>query len=533
MHRLPICCLLLASLSYADDGITPAARLGLEIGPDTTVVSGPLNEFGYPDFLRALDTRMAANVSVEENFWALMWQAMGNVERSSPEMIHEIEAKLGVAIGTERRMYNIFHANQTRVTELAEMQGQASSRPWTREEFPEIAEWLDTNTEELDLVQEAVTRPKAYCPLVTGSDYETTPMIAVLLPHVQGCRDVSRQLTARAMLRLAEGDERGAWEDLLACHRLAHHCGQGWTIIERLVGVAIHANAHDPTTVWLSHSTLSPEQLLTRWEELAPAMEPISFADCVDVGERMMFIDTVLALQTGRVSSRELYALAVSTPEPANGEKLFEADILAEFSNAKYKLYDLVLFASDINETLRYGNSMYDDLHRILSLPNHLERKAQMNDPNGRLAENSAISSSTESLLVEYFLSSDEEFEILPARMMTGMLMPAIKQAEEAQTRMAAKSYTLQAAFAVKIAIGLTGEVPDDIASLRDLGDLVPMIPLDPYTGNDLQIVEDARGLVIYSFGTDGQDDGGVTWGEIPDSGDQYDDQRAILTLAR
>jgi hypothetical protein len=529
MYRLAICCLLASSVALADDP-SAAERIGLEIGPDTTVISGPLNEFGYPNHLRYLDEQMAAGVTREENFWAGMWEACGNFEGSSPEFIQEVEAKLGIEIGAERKMVNIFDDPAT-VNRLGEMQGQASSRPWTRDEFPEIAEWLDANADELDLVHEAVTRPKAYSPLVCGSNYQATPMIAVLLPHVQGSRDVARQLTARAMLRLAEGDEAGAWDDLLTCHRLANHLGKGWTMIERLVGIAIHAMAQDPTALWLSQSTLPPDELLACWEELAPALAPISFAECVNVGERMMFVDTVLALQTGRVSSRELYGLA-ETPVQSDGLKLFETDILADLNDAKFKLYDLVMFASDINETLRYGNGMYDDLHRILLLPNHLDRVARMNDPEGKLAENAAIVGSTESVLAEYFLSSDEDFELLPARMMTGLLMPAIKQAEEAQTRMHGKAATLQAAFAVKIAIALTGETPADIASLRDLGNAVPPIPLDPYSGGELLLVEDPRGLVIYSVGTDGQDDNGFTFGDLGDTGADLDDQRAILTVS-
>ena len=363
-----------------------------------------------------------------------------------------------------------------------------------------------------------------------------SPLISVLLPHVQQSREVARQMTTRAMLRLGEGDSEGAWEDLLTLHRLANHLGKGWTMIERLVGVAIYAIVQQPTCHWLSQSNLSPEELLAHWEALAPAIEPISFAECVDIGERFMFIDTVLALQTGVVSSRELFPMFEPSAVLSDGGSAAEDEmsrILSQLHSARFRIYDLVLFGADINETLRYGNRMYDEFGRAMSSPIHLERIAMLSgDGNTEFERNSSIASSPESLLAEYFLASDEDFERLPARMMTGMLTPAVRQCEEAQTRMEGKAAALQAAFAVKIAMTMTGEIPRDLASVQALGDAVPAIPLDPFTGGPLHLHEDARGLVVYSYGTDGEDDLGFTWGDDPNGGTDYDDQRAILFLA-
>ncbi len=530
------CCLLLTSSVHADDELTPAEQIGLEIGRDTTVITGPINEFGYPDHLRWLDAQMAEGVAPDENFWVGMWQACGNMDLSSSEHIHEVEVRLGISIGLERKLvglHDLYGDDEARLQVLYDHQNQVSQRPWTRDEFPEIAEWLDSNAEVLALVREACARPKAYSPLISGEG--ASPLISVLLPHVQQTREVARLLSARAMLKLGEGDSAGAWEDLLTSHRLAHHLGKGWTMIERLVGVAIHAIAQQPTCHWLSQSDLSPEDLLAHWEELAPAIEPISFAECVDVGERFMFIDTVLALQTGVVSSRELFPMFEPSAVLSDGGSAAEDEmsrILSQLHSARFRIYDLVLFGADINETLRYGNRMYDEFHQAMSSPVHLERIAMLTGRSAEQARNESIASSPESLLAEYFLASDEEFEQLPARMMTGMLTPAVRSCEEAQTRMEGKVVSLQAAFAVKIAMATTGEIPESLAAVASLGDAVPAIPRDPFTGGELHMHEDFRGIVIYSFGTDGEDDLGFTWGDHPDGGTDYDDQRAIITLA-
>ncbi len=167
-----------------------------------------------------------------------------------------------------------------------------------------------------------------------------------------------------------------------------------------------------------------------------------------------------------------------------------------------------------------------------MSSPHHLERKALLSDHDSELADNRAIADRPETLLAEYFLSSDEDFETLPARMMTGVSLSTYSHIEESQTRMEAWSAILAGAFAVKIAMGRTGEIPSYIASVRELGHGVPMIPLDPFTGNELTLLRDERGLVLYSVGTDGQDDGGLTYGEHPDERSlEYDDLRAIIAL--
>jgi hypothetical protein len=96
-------CLLLSSAAFADDVPTAAERIGLEFGPDTTVVNGPLNEQGYPDYVRWLDDQMAAGITAEENVWAQLWHATGNWERSSPEFLEALELRLGVSVSREQR----------------------------------------------------------------------------------------------------------------------------------------------------------------------------------------------------------------------------------------------------------------------------------------------------------------------------------------------------------------------------------------------------------------------------------------------
>lgn len=86
-----------------------ASAIGLQLGPDTTVITAPLNASGYPDYAAALDAELSAQVSRDENFWVPMWQAIGNGERSSDEFLSELERKLGISIPREPRQIGRAH----------------------------------------------------------------------------------------------------------------------------------------------------------------------------------------------------------------------------------------------------------------------------------------------------------------------------------------------------------------------------------------------------------------------------------------
>ena len=229
------------SLSDPDHQIT--------ISPETTVFTEPLKPNGDVDFIAAVDDRLSEGVTPENNAVVLLVEAFGPGEIRA-ENRSEFFAKLGVPALPEVGDYLI--GEYAYAKELADSSGQhvgdvseaffenraeASSRPWTRDEFPEVAAMLERNSEALDLVVQASRRPRYYSPLI--ADEEFPMLIGVLLPIEQQQREGVRQLTARAMLKLEEGDAEGAWEDLLACHRLARRLSESWSLIGGLVAIAI------------------------------------------------------------------------------------------------------------------------------------------------------------------------------------------------------------------------------------------------------------------------------------------------------
>ena len=152
---------------------------------------------------------------------------------------------------------------------LAEF-ARAQRQPWNRADCPLAAEWLDANTKPLELIEQATRRSRYYSPLVTS----TTLMEAE--STVQNSREAFRLLAVRAMFRLGADDVEGAWNDLLAGHRLAGLVGQrASTMNSYMIAIALSGlrllramrNGHS------SHTVLTFEQAqkcLADFDQLPP-----------------------------------------------------------------------------------------------------------------------------------------------------------------------------------------------------------------------------------------------------------------------
>ena len=156
---------------------------------------------------------------------------------------------LGIASTTEEGQYFIdWHKHRQRqqkadddAAPLATPENSLAvpRKPWTAKELPDLAAWLHENERPLALVIEASKRSQYFNPLVPPqTDGRSNGFQSAMLPNVQMCRDLAQALVCRATLRIAEGNLDSAWQDLLACHRLARLEGRGGTVTELVVARA-------------------------------------------------------------------------------------------------------------------------------------------------------------------------------------------------------------------------------------------------------------------------------------------------------
>jgi hypothetical protein len=102
---------------------------------------------------------------------------------------------------------------------------------------------------------------------------------------------------------------------------------------------------------------------------------------------------------------------------------------------------------------------------------------------------------------------------------LVALLAPAISKVGEADRRSRAEVRCTVAALAAERYRQAKKDWPGTLNDLVDAGYLL-QVPLDPYDAQPLRMKRTADGLVIYSVGADGQDNGGnVDWRHTTDPG--------------
>lgn len=127
--------------------------------------------------------------------------------------------------------------------------------------------------------------------LSTGCDWELLPRlkaegVALLLPELQPQRELARALALRTRLELAGGRFDAAEKSLRTGFQLAKHVGEGPTLINLLVGLAIQATFLDRVDDWVARPG-SPNLYWALTALPAPLIDPRPAFD----GETL-FVDT-------------------------------------------------------------------------------------------------------------------------------------------------------------------------------------------------------------------------------------------------
>lgn len=110
----------------------------------------------------------------------------------------------------------------------------ACDRPWSADEFPPVAEWLDSQHDVLSQMQ--IPRDaKFFIPLFSNNG-----MVLTAIPeHHSAMRAIARTFSIRANRALSEKRWSDAWDDISHIKQLGQLCGQGPSFYDTLVGVAI------------------------------------------------------------------------------------------------------------------------------------------------------------------------------------------------------------------------------------------------------------------------------------------------------
>jgi acetyl esterase/lipase len=488
--------------------------VAMTISKETTYITEPLRSDGYVNYVAALNQRLREGVTPENNAAVPFLKAMGPGE-IGPQYRDEYFRLLGIGPLPEKGDYYVDadkYAKASKdagrpVTGEEEKQWQdiytaqvtpAMKRAWSKKEFPLLAGWLAANEKPLALLVEASKRPRRYDPLYP----ENGSVLAALLPQLNQYREAARVLTARAMLRVDEGKLDEAWADLLACHRLARLVGQGSTLIDALVAIAMDRLACGGDQ-GLLQARLTPAQIARMRADLDKLPPLPKMVDKINVAERFMFLDCV-----GMIA-RDGFRAMSGLSGPAKPEGLF--DMLAD-SAARMMI--------DWDQILRMGNSWYDRMADACGKPVRAERAAAMDKIEGELKKLAAKAKDWKSQGLSMLGNPRSALSERIGQMFVSLLLPAVGAAVGAEDRGTMQFEVTRLAFAVAAYHADRGTYPEKLADL--VPKYVAEVSKDIFNASDLHYRQEGGGYLLYSVGRNGKDDGGKGYddrkeGEVED----------------
>jgi len=485
------------------------------VSKETTYLTEPLRKDGFVNYVAALNQRSSQGVTPENNAAVLFWKALGPKEIAG-QYREKYCRMLGIPPLPEKGDYFVDHdeyatrpkdgtlskdakpetASRSKTWDQIE---RATRRPWSRREFPLLAEWLAAQEKPLALVVAASKRPRWYDPLCAD---EGTPLVCVLLPGPQNSRYVTSALCARAMLRLGEGRPEEAWQDLLACHRLGRLLGQGPTLVNLLVAIAIEGMACSGDQALLQSTRFSAAQVETMRKDLDRLPPMPTIADKVDVAERFTYLDIA----------------AVSARDGRKGLLEYERNTaLLDFMDSKAlkgTIASLARYSADTpldwDVALRTGNARFDQIVAALRKPTRAARNAAI----GKLEEDfrKIMRIATDTASLDRAMRGDRRKALSErlGQVLLVLFVPPEVALNDCSDRAAMTFELTRLGFALAAYRADRGTYPARLAEL--VPKYVGEVPEDIFSGSELHYQPDAKGYVLYSVGVNGKDDGAKTY---------------------
>ncbi len=505
--------------SNVESGAKP--RVLVTISKETTYITEPLRADGYPDYAAAWNRRMSQGVTPENNAAVLFWKAVGPGEIPKGGR-DEFFRMLGIPSLPEEGDYfvgcdgdrNAFKAikdarkpgnAQPTDDELlsSDQEGEAATRPWSKEDFPAFAEWLEINRKPLDLIVEASERPRRYQPYQPWLIVGDTKVGTLVNPRMVGTiqyRECVRWLCKRAMLRLHDQEFDKAWADILACHRLARAEG-----LYPIVAVSIEAIAAEVEKHILQRDDLRAEQVAKMRSDLARLSPMPTMRDMINVYFRFEILESATTV------ARE----GADSPFAKKAEPSI-AKMLRLWSNAAPAA------KIDWDSVLRMVNSRCDKAVEALRKGTRADRKKAIND---------ILDDDIDKLVAAAATSPPENRSNLLGRaflinLTANTTLTALADVED---RKVVISNLMKLAFALAAYHADNGSYPSELANL--VPKYISEVPKDVFSDADLHYSLNDDGYLLYSVGVNGKDEGGK--GEREWTGDHFSDDIVIRVPAK
>ncbi len=513
-----------SSFSHSEEPEAPATAQDrkitrFKIAPDTTFVLSPVSDDGTIDYADAINKKMRADLKPEDNAVVWIMRALGrNIpdDEFAPRMFTELGMQPPAELGDYLKPsfpnddVDVSGLNRNQQAELLDklMEQYASSQegPWKREQFPELATWIESNKVPLDLIHFAGLRDRYFMPIILEQDELddqsfALPLVADILPLCQVNRAIARMLCCRAMLSLGSGNHGAAWKDLMTCRRLGRLVSQGPSIIEALVGIAIEQTANEATTVFLNHGQPSIAELQIWRTEMAQLPPIAKISDKVNLMERCTILD---AIQTMAIQEEQAVELLGVDPDLGAVARVVQA---------------LPLQSIEWTGALRVANNWYDRLVTAMNLPLYSDRSTaiakielDLQTISQRImsAENVAqIEQDAQNLGKDLSVVDGGAISRTLGEISISLMLPKTSSARLAEDRIRQQMVLVDAALALAEYHASEGDYPEQLSELKPA--YLKRVPGDLFTGKPVLYRSTDDGYLLYSAGPNRKDDAGRT----------------------
>lgn len=449
------------------------------------------------DYLAALEQRNRHGVRPEDNAAVFMARATGLRELENSPSRSRYFKELGIepiAVGGASVTWDSVAAmfEETRKLDrsvLVERWSQGMEKPWVAKDDLVLAKWLELNDDAIELMRQASQCSRYYAPLIRSGEIEGSLLMAVSLPLIPETRHVARIMSIRSMYRLGNDDLEGAFEDCLAIHRLARLIGQGPTLIDGLVGIAVDGMAYGIDVRIARHPKLREQQAL-RFRERIEKLAPFSdMAQKLDVTERYTMLDVITSIpRDGSKSFQSLMEFEVLAPQTLLLGKLISPTSV------------------DWNFVLKRTNGLYDLMTQAMQRPTRQSRTKAFQAFETKLEELQRHAASKKTMALA--LVSKQTRSEWVSSVLANLMMGALPAVSTAQDRAIVKTDQLRLTYAISAYQRHHKRYPDSLDALTP--NFIKTLPADRFASGPFRYRRTENGFVLYSVGDNGRDDGGV-----------------------
>lgn len=314
--------------------------------------------------------------------------------------------------------------------------------------------------------------------------------IEMLLPNLGPTRVLANLLIFDARLALREGDSERAIEDCIAAMHLARQCNNEPFMISRLVGIAIH------------HLCMNEIQRMVR--EYPDALTRDDLARLAHIHARLAE-QPGMGLESERYSFPDIIQRIYSDDGDGNGHLTAKGMAwFREWGNAFTSEQEVVF-----SESLRAASmplSLVTSNDRATELAIHREGMDRIQTAINRGPEWVPLAMSTD----HYSELEKAHSQEVPMRYsLVAIMMPALGQAVNRYYLHRQHEHAFSAMLAIEAYRRATGELPESLSALAPR--FLPAVPedlMDP--GQPIKYLRSDKGYIVYSVGSDGDDDNGV-----------------------